>query len=284
MKGIEITVTNTKLQLKEEQRKVKLFVIFKDLKYGTKYILFADNINKELFYGYPVINEEKMVIMKFKEQKHEELIKEFLWDHLNNINKSNYELIEVPKMNKIEIIDNNILNIKEEYIEKLNDIYFKKEELEEQQEHKKIKKGPIIFTIFIILIIVLGVLYLKNNKELLKRPDKYLQCKTIYNIDEIQVNVEEIINLTFVSSNNIKQHKKEIIYKFNDNDKYYEFKEKDLSYKYTNLEGKEQYNDEELTYKLIVEYNINNNELPKTYDEIYKYYQNNNYSCNDIEK
>ena len=35
MKGLEILVTNSDLVLKQEERLIKLFVMFKDNKYGT---------------------------------------------------------------------------------------------------------------------------------------------------------------------------------------------------------------------------------------------------------
>jgi len=50
MKGLEISVTNSDLVLKQEERLVKLFVMFKDKKYGTKYVIFTDNENKNLYY------------------------------------------------------------------------------------------------------------------------------------------------------------------------------------------------------------------------------------------
>ena len=64
MKGLEISVTNSDLVIKQEERIVKLFVIFKDKKYGTKYVIFTDINNKELFYGNPLVNNKKMVIIQ----------------------------------------------------------------------------------------------------------------------------------------------------------------------------------------------------------------------------
>ena len=106
MKGLEISVTNSDLVLKQEERLVKLFVIFKDKKYGTKYIIFTDNISNKLYYGSLIINDNKMVIMKFKDIKNEELIKDFILNFLNNKNEK-FEVIEIPKIEKLEIIDSN---------------------------------------------------------------------------------------------------------------------------------------------------------------------------------
>ena len=84
MKGKEMLVTNSDLVLKQEERIVKLFIMFKDKKYGTKYVIFADKENKTLFYGSPLLNGKKMVIMKFKNIKDAEMVKEFVWKYLNN--------------------------------------------------------------------------------------------------------------------------------------------------------------------------------------------------------
>lgn len=289
MKGLEISVTNSDLVLKQEERLIKLYVIFKDNKYGTKYIIFTDNSSKELCYGSPLINNNKMVIMKFKNIKDEEMVKEFVWNYLNNNSTSNFEMIEIPKIDKLEIIDNNTLEVKEEYISKLEDIFFKEEEIIETQEEIKVKKkknnGPILFGLVIVLTAVGGFLYLKNNPELIYGKDIYVECKINYNVKEIDALVNEYIFLTFNNSQILKKHEKEITYSFEDNDNYYEFKEKNLNYKYIKESGTEKFIDEELSYKLFVDYNLGKTYiLPRGYDELYDYYKNNNYSCNNIEK
>ena len=289
MKGLEILVTNSDLVLKQEERLVRLFVIFKDNKYGTKYVIFTDNINKCLCYGSPLINDNKMVIMKFKNIKDEEMIKEFVWKYLNDDSTSGFELIEIPKIDKLEIIDNNTLDVKDEYIDKLNDIFFKKVEVSLEQEEVKIKnnknKGPILFVLILIMIGIGGFLYLKNNPELIYGKDIYVECKINYYIEDIESSVNEIVTLTFNNSQKLKKHEKEITYSFKDLDKYYEFKEKNLNYEYLADSGEEKFNDEELSYKLFVDYNLSNEyELPRGYDELYDYYKNNNYSCNNVEK
>jgi len=290
MKGLEISVTNSDLVVKQEEHLVKLFVIFKDNKYGTKYVIFTDSDNKELFYGSPLVNGNKMIIMRFKDIKDEETIKEFVWNYLNEERTSKFEVIEIPQIEKLEIIDNNTLEVKEEYIEKLNDIFFKKEEVvvEEKidiKEENKKNIRPILAFLVLILVGVVGFLYLKSNPELIYGKDIYVECKYNYNIEEIGATASEYVMLTFSNSQVLKKHEKEINYTFIDSDKYYEFKEKNLNYIYIKEEGNEKFIDEDSSYKFFIDYNINNNyTLPKGYDELYDYYKNNNYSCNNIEK
>jgi len=294
MRGLEILVTNSDLVLKQEQRLVKLFVMFKDLKYGTKYVIFTDNSSNELLYGNPSVNGKKMVIMKFKNIKDAELVKEFVWDLVNDKPVSNFEIIEIPELDKLEIIDNNSLEVKDEFIEKLNDLYFKKEELldvEVSVENNNIKtkqkknKIPLLLTIIFVLILGGGVIYLKNNPELLYGKDIYVECKYKTSIKELNSNVNELVILTFNNSRILKKHEKEIIYIFNDNDKYYEFKEKNLQYEYVLESGEEKFVDEELSYKLFVDYNLGKDyKFPKGYDELFEYYKDLNYSCSIVEK
>lgn len=288
MKGLEITVTNSDLVIKQEEKLIKLFIIFKDIKYGTKYIIFTDKNKKQIYYGSPLINEKKLVIMKFKDTRSEELVKQFLWNYLNNEDISNFELIEIPKIEKLDIIDNNVLDVKEEYIERLDEIFFKEEELPQEVKKeiiKKKKRGPILFILIIILILsVLGI-YLIKNPELIFGKEIYVVCKNNYEKEEIEAYITETIDLTFNNFEKLKEQKKEIIYTFKDNDKYYEFKEKKLNALYITEKGKEIFDDENLTYKINIEYKKNKDyKLPKEYNELYDYYKNINYTCNNIEK
>jgi len=288
MKGLEITITNNNLSLKQQEQLIKLFIIFKDIKYGTKYIIYTDKNKKQIYYGSPLINEKKLVIMKFKDTKSEELVKQFLWNYLNNEDISNFELIEIPKIEKVDIIDNNVLDVKEEYIERLDEIFFKEEELPQEVKKEIIKnkkRGPIIFVVAIMLILSVTIIYLMNNPELITGKEIYVVCKNNYSEEEIEANITETIDLTFNNFEKLKEQKKEIIYTFKDNDKYYEFKEKELNALYITEKGIETFDDENLTYKIIIEYKINKDyKLSKEYNELYDYYKNINYTCNNIEK
>lgn len=290
MKGLEISVANNDLVIKQEERLVKLFVMFKDIKYGTKYVIFTDNDGKKLYYGSPLINANKMVIMKFKDIKDAEMVKEFVWNYLNDKSVSGFEIIEVPKIEKLEIIDNNELDVKEEYIKILNDIFFKKEEVViENNDNIKVKeknnKGPILFMVIVFIAFIAGFLYLSNNSELIFGKEIFVECRKNYNISELDATSNEVITLTFNNSQVLKKHDKNIIFKFNNNDKYFEFKEKNWSYKYLNESGTEKYLDDELSYSLFIDYDLNKNYiLPKGYDELYDYYKDNGYSCSNIEK
>lgn len=289
MKGLEISVTNSDLVMKQEERIIKLFVMFKDKKYGTKYIIFTDTFNKELFFGNPLVNNKKMVIMKFKDIKDAEMVKEFVWKYLNNEQTSNFEILEIPEIDKLEIIDNNTLDVKEEYIEKLIDIFFKKEEIQEEKpievEQKKKSKLPLLITLILLLGGIFGFMYLKNNPELIYGKNIYVSCKKGYHIDELTVSVVEDITLTFNNSQKLTKHEKNITYTFSDSDKFYDFKERNLQYKYLNDSGLENFNEKDYTYNLYVDYNLNKDyTLPKGYNELFDYYNNNGYSCNNIEK
>lgn len=288
MKGLEISVTNSDLVLKQEERLVKLFVMFKDKKYGTKYVIFTDNENKNLYYGNPLVNGKKMVIMKFKDIKDEEMVKEYVWKFLNSEQISNFETIEIPEIDKLEIIDNNTLDAKEEYVQKLIDIYFKKVEVKEEnitEQPKKKSKAPILITLIIIIGLAGGFLYLKNNPELIYGKNIFVECKTDYITEGLNVTNKEVVTLTFNNSQILKKHEKEISYIFKDNDEYYDFKEKNLQYEYVKEEGLEKFIDEELTYKLFVDYNLNKDyKLPRGYDELFEYYKKINYSCSIVDK
>lgn len=295
MKGLEISVTNSDLVVKQEERLVKLFVIFKDKKYGTKYVIFTDSTN-QLYYGNPLVNGKKMVIMKFRDIKDAEMVKDFVWKFLNGEQISNFDILEMPELDKLEIIDNNILEVKEEYLVKLLNIFFnenkevvKETVLDSVTSPKKIQKKksilPVLFTFVIIFGGIFGYMYLKNNPELIYGKSIYVDCKKNYINEELDSNVSEFVTLTFNNSQVLKKHEKDITYVFNDNDIYYNFKERNLSKNYIKDTGNEEFNDENLSYRLLVNYDLNNNYiLPKGYDELFDYYNNNGYSCSIVEK
>lgn len=295
MEGLEILVTNSDLVLKQEERLIKLFVMFKDNKYGTKYVVFTDNNMKELFYGNPLVNGNKMVIMKFKDIKDAEMIKEFVWKFLNNESSSNFEIIQIPEINKLEIIDNNVLEVKEEYINKLCDIFFNKDINDSSnidnngnvkvKNKKKKNKLPLLLGMIIVFLGIFAFMYLKKNPDLIYGKNIYVQCSIKNFNDELNANVNEVITLTFNNSQTLKKHEKNIIYKFNDSDIYYNFKEKNLQYKYISETGEEKFSDEELSYEILVNHDLkSNNDFPKGYDELFSYYNNLKYSCNNLEK
>lgn len=288
MKGLEISVTNSDLVVKHEEKVLRLFVIFKDKKYGTKYIIFTDINGEELFFGSPLVNDKKLIIMKFKNIKDEEVVKEFVWKHLNNQELSNFELIEIPNILKLEVIDYNVLDVKKEVILNLSDIYFKKEEefkkMQEEVKVKKNSKGSSFVIILFFLVLLAGGYYLYNNQELIYGKNIYVRCEKKYNREEVNAIGNEIVNLTFNNSKILKSHTKKITYTFNDNDIYYNFKEKNMEYKYFNEEGSKKYIDEELKFVLDISYDLNSNSIPNNYDDLFTYYNNLSYNCSLVGK
>lgn len=289
MKGIRMMVSTNDLVPSNEEVYVKLFVVFKDKKYGTKYIIYTDDNEKELYYGSPLISNDRIVIMKFKDIKDEEMVKEFVWNYLNDKPTSNFDIIELPNnLTKLELIDSNSLDVKEEYIKKLMDIFFKKEEPKVEEQVVKPKKSNGKFIIFLLILVGLGFggyVYLSNNPELILGKNIYYECTKKYQNNELDTDISELVDITFNNSKILTKHTKQITYKFNDSDIYYEFKEKNLKYNYVEESGADKFVDEELSYVLDVEYNLNKDyKLPKDYDELLDYYKVKDYSCSLIEK
>ncbi len=289
MKGIRMMISKNDLVPSNEEVYVKLFVIFKDKKYGTKYIIYTDDNEKELHYGSPLINNDRLVIMKFKDIKDEEMVKEFVWNYLNGESTSNFDIIELPSnLTKLELIDSNSLDVKEEYIKKLMDIFFKKEEPKVEEQVVKPKKSNGKFIIFLLFLVALGFggyVYLKNNPELIYGKNIYYECTKKYQNNELGTDINELVDITFNNSKILIKHTKQLTYKFNDSDTYYEFKEKNLKYNYIEESGADKFIDEDLSYVLDVEYNLNKDyKLPKDYDRLLDYYKVKDYSCNLVEK
>lgn len=290
MKGLEIKIITDGIISKNEEKYAKLFVLFKDKKYGTNYVIYTDNTNKVLYYGSPLVNNKKMVIMKFKNPKEEEMVKDFIWNYLNNnsseLNK--FEIYEIPSLDKLEIIDSNVLDVKEEYITKLLNIFFpKKEEIPKKEEtpvKRKTSKLPLIILIVVALLAIGGYIYLKKHPELIYGKNIYMECKKQYTNEEYNASVNEYVFLTFYNNSKIKKREKTINYNFNDNDSYYDFKEKEIYKKYIEEEGTPKYNDEELNFQYYIDYNLAVHNQYTTLNALTDLYQTNNFTCNLIEK
>lgn len=285
MKGLEIKIITNGIVKKSEEKYAKLFVGFKDKKYGTSYVIYTDNESKVLYYGSPLVNNKKMVIMKFKDQKEEEMVKDFVWNYLNN-NKtelSKFEIYEIPPIEKLEIIDSNTLEIKEEYIKKLLDIFFPKKE-EPKQEEKPIKqkssKIPLIIIIFLVLAALASYIYLKKNPELIYGKNIYIECKKQSQIQEYNADINEYVFLTFSNSSKIKKREKTINYQFKDNDSYYDFKEKELYKNYIEETGELKYDDENLSFSYYINYDLTIHNQYTNLNELTILYQTENFTCN----
>ena len=154
--------------------------MFKDNKYGTKYIIYADKDGKILYFGNPSVTNKRLVIMKFKDIRDAENVKDFVWSYINNQNNPKYTLIDLPEIDKLEIIDSNTLDVKEEYITKLIDIFFKEEDKQEEikiqeKETRKKNMAPFI-SLFVLIILGIGAYYyLSHNSELIQGKNIYYE-------------------------------------------------------------------------------------------------------------
>ena len=168
------------------------------------------------------------------------------------------------------------------------DIFFKKEEPKVEKQVVKTKKSNGKFIIFLLFLVALGFggyVYLNNNPELIYGKNIYYECTKKYQNNELGTAINELVDITFNNSKILTKHTKQITYKFNDSDTYYEFKEKNLKYNYIEESGADKFADEDLSYILDVEYNLNKDyKLPKDYDKLLDYYKVKDYSCSLIEK
>ena len=288
MNGKQIKVTEYNLTFGSSARIVNILGLFKYKKNNNLYVLYSDLYNKYniIYYGNSHIKETTILSMESKNKEDEEIIKEYIYKITNNENLDDYEEISLDKIEGIEIISSNKIEIKKEILDSLIDKKIpKKEEINNKPKTKKKKKGKGIIILLFLIIIGVGGYFIYNNIINKEEVIKQMICITKYNHDVLEATVNEELVLNF-DINDVLE-KKEITkeYKFNNETEYYNFINTGNYYKYMpedTTEGGWDKDDSNYTYKTIEVERIKvDYKEPTKYEEVLSYYKNKNYNCEE---
>ncbi|MBQ6495480.1 MAG: hypothetical protein IJI49_05720 [Bacilli bacterium] len=288
MNGKQIKVTEYNLTFGSSARIVNILGLFKYKKNNNLYVLYSDLYNKYniIYYGNSHIKETTILSMESKNKEDEEIIKEYIYKITNNENLDDYEEISLDKIEGIEIISSNKIEIKKEILDSLIDKKIpKKEEINNKPKTKKKKKGKGIIILLFLIIIGVGGYFIYNNIINKEEVIKQMICITKYNHDVLEATVNEELVLNF-DINDVLE-KKEITkeYKFNNETEYYNFINTGNYYKYMpedTTEGGWDKDDSNYTYKTIEVERIKvDYKEPTNYEEVLSYYKNKNYNCEE---
>ena len=190
MYGKIIKVSNRDFDLKVKDREVVLFCCFKDLKYGNIYAIFSDkdNFNNTLYYGSIHFKENSIVIIDTKKD-----ISNMINDLILVLNKNkklyDYQILDIKKYNKIELISNNEMKVDNNLLNKLEYICVKKPAPKKKKQNKD-SAGTLksVLALLFVLLFIYIYVYLENK-------DNYiLECSKDYEIKELsKVNADVVI-------------------------------------------------------------------------------------------
>ena len=113
MKGKILKISSNDLYGNTDDRLVAVYACFTQKKYMNKYIIFSiygENDKNKLYYGSIHLKTNSLVVFSVRDEEIN-YIKPFIDEYLNgSINEMEYELIDLDKIEKIELISYNSLD------------------------------------------------------------------------------------------------------------------------------------------------------------------------------
>lgn len=249
MKGKVLRVFNNDLYGRVDDRQVVVFASFIHKKYMNKYAIFAfqnEYHQNKLYYGSIHIKENSLVIFKVKNE-----IKTVFDDFLNQYTTNNlldYELIDISNLNKLEIVGYN--DMPYDKIILLDNLSIPKPQVEIKEDNSSHSTFKLIIPIVILIVGAIAA-YVFLMPNLLEK--RHLVCTRDNYHNEMRLNYQEKLSITFTGKNHLKQYLVEEKYQFRTTLTYQNFKDEARHFIYFNGNDKTfKYNDSDL--KLIVTY------------------------------
>lgn len=296
MNGKELKVTEYNLTFGSKPRIVNVFGVFKYKGNNNLYVVYADKGNDYsiVYYGGSHVKNNTILSMSANKDKDEKIIKEFISKVSKKEKLDNFEMISLDKIEEIEIISSNKLEIKSEVLESLVELTIPKKQDEEAEKKpskvkKNGKKSPLKLLLFLIVLVIGGVggyfyLMVSNTNE---EVAKIIKCKKIYQHEELKnVEVEYERDFNFNNLDTLKSIDVDVLYKFEDEDSYLDFINKGLYYTYMpddiDANGETFQNNLEYTFRLKAEEMVGSSyDKPTNYEEVLSYYTKEGYTCDE---
>ena len=224
--------------------------------------------------------------METRSKEDEEIIKEYIYKLTNNEKLENYEELSLDKIEEIEIISSNKLEIKPETLNILIEKKIpKKEEQEQQNKKEKKKKGKGLLVLLILIILGAAGYYVYTNFFNKETIIKQIACNREYSHNELAALVNEEILFNFNINDELEKKEITKLYKFNNDTEYFNFINTGVYYKYMpedTTEGGWDKDDNNYTYKTIEIERIEvDYKEPTNYEEVLSYYKAKNYNCEE---
>lgn len=277
MNGKILKMSSNDLYGNVDDRLVAVFAAFNHLKYMNRYVVFCyldEYNNKKLYFGSLHLKEKSIVVFSIKDKNMINAVNKFLDDYeKEKVNKEEYEIIDISKMDKMELISCNDMEYNN--IGLLDELSIKKEI---NTNNEDVKRGkPVILYLLVIIIIGMigGLVYLYFNPNAFKVELKQLECTMNDYNKQVELNFFSNVTVKFNKKNKFKSFEKIDIYRFDNYDEYMSFKENNRENELSVPNGGYKYDDDKLELSII----SNDDLIIENYDEINRYLTNEGYSC-----
>ena len=286
MKGKTLRVIELEKKIEEKEHLLDVYAVFKDLKYGNVYAIYKDynDITSDvLHYASSHFKQSTLVVLDVKEKgKVEELVKEFVWNTLNNVNSNDFELLDLKDIDRVEIIGSNTIKVKDEVLATLKKLCIPK--VKNVDDEQKTKSSTWILVLGFMAAIGVATTFFFTHKEDFKPETFNLICTKEYEDDELNAKVDYNDVLIFNTSYELVERKITMLYTFNSTDSYNEYKRLGLYYKITPVSSNSsmEYIDDDINNTFTIKESVTTEKEyfeATEYSEVVDRMNFNNYKC-----
>lgn len=292
MNGKVLKVVEYNLTFGESTRLINVYGLFRYKKNNNLYIVYSDtNIQYNyISYGSSHIKDKSVLSMAVSTKEEEEIIKEYIFKVVNHEELSNFEMISLEKIDGIELISSNKLEIKGDVLKTLIDLTIPQIKKEEKvakevtvQPKKKGNKKVLFIFLFLILVAGGGYGYLqmrpKENKVI-----KTFTCTKTYQHNTLKAKVEEENTYHFGNSEKLEFYEEKKNYQFLTAEDYQDFINKGLIYRYI-PEGNDssfKQNEKKYNFQTYVKKTVDvSYDKKTTYEEALQEVKDEGYTCEE---
>ena len=286
MKGKTLRVIELEKKIEEKEHMLDVYAVFKDLKYGNVYTIYKDNndiTSDVLHYASSHFKQSTLVVLDVKEKgKVEELVKELVWNILNNVNSNDFEMLDLKDIDRVEIIGSNTLKVKDEVLSTLKKLCIPK--VKQTNDEQKTKSSAWILALGFTIAIGIASYFVITHKEEFKPETFNLICTKEYEYDELNAKVDYNDTLIFNTNYELVERNIIMLYTFNSTDSYNEYKRLGLYYKINPVSSssKMEYIDDDINNIFTIKESVTTEKEyfeATEYSEVVDRMNFNNYKC-----
>ena len=286
MKGKTLRVIELEKKIEEKEHMLDVYAVFKDLKYGNVYTIYKDNndiTSDVLHYASSHFKQSTLVVLDVKEkEKVEELVKELVWNILNNVNSNDFEMLDLKDIDRVEIIGSNTLKVKDEVLSTLKKLCIPK--VKQTNDEQKTKSSAWILALGFTIAIGIASYFVVTHKEEFKPETFNLICTKEYEDDELNAKVDYNDTLIFNTNYELVERNIIMLYTFNSTDSYNEYKRLGLYYKINPVSSssKMEYIDDDINNVFTIKESVTTEKEyfeATEYSEVVDRMNFNNYKC-----
>lgn len=267
----------------QEEKKIFVFLCFKDTKYNTQYVIFADNLaDNKLYYGSAYVRNNILVIMEV-ENDISDKIRNITTNYINNINTGEIQILSMENIEKVEWISSNHIEVRPESLVRLDSISIPKPKVKEKKKdnEKKEKKKTLLICLSVFLIFLIVFAFI--NKEHLIKHGKIIHCESDYQHTILSATVHEEKDFKYNLFGDIYEVSTISEYLFFDKDEFNEFYDNGIYFEYIETDqGDYSFDKERMLYRMnekIVDFTTYDKPVKK--EEIKGYYEEYGYVCTE---